>query len=123
MITIKFEESKIKNASLQRLLDALYPIEDELNYKGSVSTAINELQDILDFRRRNMHTSPTINGIKVRNFHYVEGSEQLIAYDYNDRVIASFLMSPSQWLKISSGSYAKCWNELVELFADPVEEV
>lgn len=122
MITIKFSEHKVKSANLRKLLEALYAIEDDLGYKGSVSISINELQDTLDFRRRNMLTSPTINGIKVRNFHYVEGSEQLIAYDYNDRVIASFLMSPSQWLKISSGSYAKCWNELVELFADPVNE-
>lgn len=122
MITIKFSESKVKSANLRKLLEALYPIEDDLEYKGSVSTTINEIQDILEFRRNNMYCSPTINGTKVHHFHYAEGAEQLIAYDYNSRVIASFLMSPQQWEQISSGTYAQCWNELVELFADPVDE-
>lgn len=122
MITIKFSENKVKSANLRKLLEALYAIEDDLGYKGSVSTSINELQDTLEFRVNSMHSSPTINGVKVHNFHYVEGTEQLIAYDYNHRIIASFLMSPQQWKQISSGSYAKCWNELVELFADPVNE-
>lgn len=122
MITIKFSENKVKSANLRKLLEALYAIEDDLGYKGSVSTSINELQDTLEFRVNNMYSSPTINGIKVHNFHYVEGTEQLVAYDYNHRVIASFLMSPQQWEQISSKTYAQCWNELVELFADPVNE-
>lgn len=121
MITIQFKPEKIKTAYLRRLLEALYPIEDNLEYKGSVSKAITEIQDILEYREK--HETVTINGIEVGYFHYNEGAQELEAYDKYNRVICSFEMSESQWNIISSGSFAKCWDELVALFADPIEEV
>ena len=122
MITIKFKPEKIKTTHLAKLLEALYPMEDNLEYKGSVSKAITEIQDILEYRKKQKKTPVTINGTEVLCFHYNKGAQELEAYDKYSRVICSFKMSESQWLKISSGSYAKCWNELVELFADPVNE-
>lgn len=120
MITIKFRPEAVKTAYLRRLLEALYPIEDNLEYKGSVSKAITEIQDILEYREK--HETVTINGIEVGHFHYNEGVQELEAYDKHHRIMCSFEMSESQWLKISSGSFAKCWDELVALFADPIEE-
>jgi hypothetical protein len=121
MITIQFRPEAVKTAYLRRLLEALYPIEDDLEYKGSVSKAITEIQDILEYREK--HEIVTINGIEVGHFHYNEGAEELEVYDKGNRIICSFEMSESQWNKISSGSFAKCWDELVALFADPIEEV
>lgn len=123
MITIQFRPEKIKTAHLAKLLDALYPMEDDLGYKGSVSKAITEIQDILEYREQQKEAPATINGIEVGYFHYNAGAQELEAHDKYNRVICSFEMSESQWLKISSGSFAKCWQELVALFADPIDEV
>lgn len=123
MITIHFTPEKIKTAHLANLLDALYPMEDDLEYKGSVSKAITEIQDILDYRERQEKAPVTINGVELGYFHYNEGVQELEAYDKGNRIICSFEMSESQWNRISSGSFAKCWDELVALFADPIEEV
>ena len=121
MITIKFDEYAIGTNGLNKLLDALYILEDELGYKGSVSTSINQIQQVLDKRKR--QSPPTLNGVRIRYFHYNEGAQELEVYDKHDRVISTIEMSPQQWKKISTGSYARCWNNLVELFADPIEEV
>lgn len=122
MITIQFRPEKIKTAHLTKLLDALYPMEDDLGYKGSVSKAITEIQNILEYREKQRNAPATINGVEVGYFHYNNGAQELEAHDKHSRIICSFEMSESQWNKISSGSFAKCWDELVALFADPIEE-
>ena len=65
-----------------------------------------------------MYRQIHINGNKVHHFHYNDCKEQLEAYDYDTRIIATYEMSEEQWAEISSMSYADCWEELGSLFGD-----
>ena len=59
-----------------------------------------------------------INGNQVHHFHYDDNDEQLEAYNYDKRIIATFSMSKDQWKGIKKMSYAECWDELGSLFGD-----
>lgn len=64
------------------------------------------------------HSKISINGNLVHHFHYNDYDEQLEAYDYNKRIIATFSMDKDQWSQKDKLSYADCWEELGSLFGD-----